>query len=59
MKVKRPPCGICGGVIPKSLLSDRDVQAEKEYVKEHGGKFRRFYCGMVCFDKARSEEGNS
>lgn len=53
-EVTRPLCAICGGEIPTSVLSDRDVLAERSYSRERRVKGRDFYCGMPCFRVART-----
>ncbi len=55
----RPPCAVCGGVIPKAALSDKDVASERAYSRERHGKMRDFYCSRSCFGVARDSECGS
>lgn len=51
--MNRPLCAICTGDIPTFLLSDKDIQAEREYCRERHEKMRDWYCSRKCFQVSR------
>lgn len=44
----RPVCGVCGGEILHSFLSNHDVEVERAYSRRHRVKMRTFYCSLDC-----------